>query len=125
MAVQKNGSELKERSGEITMKGNPLTLLGPELKIGDTAPDVVLINNDLEPVSLSAYKGKICIISSLGMVGNYLIKQEEMQYSNYSNYSTKVKNSHLEDYKKTSLTATGAIGIDLQLLRFFQYETYY
>lgn len=56
---------MQERSGAITMKGGPLTLLGPELSIGDPAPDVLLLDNDLNPVKLSSYKGKICIISSV------------------------------------------------------------
>ena len=54
-----------ERSGEVTMKGNPLTLVGPALKIGDKAPDFVVLNNDLAPVSLSAYSGKVCILCSV------------------------------------------------------------
>jgi len=56
---------MKERTGIITMKGNPLTLMGKELKIGDTAPDFVVINNDLSPIKLSSYRGKICVISSV------------------------------------------------------------
>ena len=29
----------QERKGAVTMRGNPLTLVGPELKAGDRAPD--------------------------------------------------------------------------------------
>ena len=29
-----------ERAGATTMRGNPLTLVGPELKAGDPAPDL-------------------------------------------------------------------------------------
>ena len=28
-----------ERSAATTLKGNPMTVLGPELKVGDKAPD--------------------------------------------------------------------------------------
>lgn len=35
-----------------TLKGNPLTLVGPELKVGDKAPDFELIGSDLKPVTL-------------------------------------------------------------------------
>ena len=52
-----------EREGAITMKGNPLTLIGPELKAGDLAPDAVLVANDLSEVSLSSFKGKKVILS--------------------------------------------------------------
>ena len=52
-----------ERQGAITMKGNPLTLIGPELKAGDLAPDAVLTANDLSEVKLSSFRGKKVIIS--------------------------------------------------------------
>jgi thiol peroxidase len=29
----------QERTGQYTLKGNPLTLVGPELKVGDAAPE--------------------------------------------------------------------------------------
>ena len=45
--------ELKERPGATTMRGNPLTLLGPELKAGDKAPDFNAVNNGLQPVTLA------------------------------------------------------------------------
>ena len=32
----------EERTGVVTLKGNPLTLLGPEIKVGDKAPDFKL-----------------------------------------------------------------------------------
>jgi len=47
------------------MKGNPLTLVGNELKIGDTAPDVTLLDNELNPVQISSFKGKALVISSV------------------------------------------------------------
>lgn len=49
----------------VTMRGNPLTLVGEELRAGAKAPDFEVLNNDLQPVKLSSYKGKICIISSV------------------------------------------------------------
>ena len=30
-----------ERAGATTLKGNPFTLVGPELKAGDAAPDLL------------------------------------------------------------------------------------
>ncbi len=53
----------QERSGAVTFKGNPLTLVGPEIKVGDAAPDFNVINGDLEPVSLSSSKGKARLFS--------------------------------------------------------------
>jgi thiol peroxidase len=56
---------MHERAGIITMKGNPLTLIGSEIKAGDAAPDFVALDNSLSPVRLSSFKGKICVIASV------------------------------------------------------------
>jgi thiol peroxidase len=56
---------MEERKGIITMKGNPLTLVGKSLKVGDRAPDFGVLDNNLAPVSLGAYTGKVCVISSV------------------------------------------------------------
>ena len=56
---------MEERKGIITMKGQPLTLLGEELKVGEPAQDFEVLTNDLSAVKLSAYRGKVCIISSV------------------------------------------------------------
>ena len=54
-----------ERTGVITFKGNPMTLAGPELKIGEKVPDFVVVNNALEPVKLSDFKDQVVVISSV------------------------------------------------------------
>lgn len=54
---------MKERTGELTFKGNPLTLLGERLSVGDTAPDFTLTANDLSKVTLGDSAGKIRLIS--------------------------------------------------------------
>ena len=56
---------MEERNGAATMHGNPLTLLGPELKVGDRVPDVEVLDNDLNPVKLSSYQGKVCVVSAV------------------------------------------------------------
>jgi thiol peroxidase len=56
---------MEERKGVITFMGNPLTLLGPSLKVGDKAPNFTVLDNALNPVQLSSYKGKVCILSSV------------------------------------------------------------
>jgi thiol peroxidase len=52
-----------ERPGATTMRGNPLTLIGPELKSGDTAPDFSLVDNGLKPVTLKDTGSHVRIIS--------------------------------------------------------------
>src|SRR5262245_4610059 len=46
-----------------TMKGNPVTLVGKELNVGDNAPDAALTANDLSEFKLSSLKGKKVILS--------------------------------------------------------------
>lgn len=53
----------KERKGAVTLKGNPMTLVGPELKVGDRAPNFEVVAGDLSPVTLDFFKGKKVLFS--------------------------------------------------------------
>ena len=53
----------QERKNAATFQGNPLTLVGFELKVGDKAPDFKLVDNGLKPVTLASSKGKTRLIS--------------------------------------------------------------
>ena len=52
-----------ERKNVITFKGNPLTLIGPEIKAGSQAPDFKALAKDLSEVTLASSKGKTRLIS--------------------------------------------------------------
>ncbi len=54
---------MQERSGVVTLSGNPFTLLGPELGPGDPAPAFTVVNQDLAPVTLADSAGKTRLIS--------------------------------------------------------------
>lgn len=56
---------MKERSGVITFKGGPLTLVGDEVSVGQKAPDFTVLANDLSPVQLSSFQGKVVVISAV------------------------------------------------------------
>ena len=56
---------MQEHEGIITMKGNPLTLVGSKLNVGEPAPDFEVLDNDLSAATLSSFKGKTCVISSV------------------------------------------------------------
>ncbi len=47
----------------VTMKGNPVTLLGTDVHVGASAPDCTLVANDLSEFKLSSLKGKRVILS--------------------------------------------------------------
>jgi thiol peroxidase len=72
---------MKERNGIVTMKGNPLTLMGNEVKVGDPAPDFVAIDNSLSPVRFLSYRGKICILSSVPSLDTPVCNMETRKFN--------------------------------------------
>ncbi len=52
-----------ERKGVVTIKGSPLTLIGPELKPGDKAPGFTVLDGELKPVSLEDFSNQVKVIS--------------------------------------------------------------
>ncbi|HOV11106.1 MAG TPA: thiol peroxidase [Bacteroidales bacterium] len=54
---------MERHQGIITFGGNPLTLAGTMVKVGDKAQDFTVLANDLKPHKLSDYDGKTRIIS--------------------------------------------------------------
>lgn len=54
-----------ERPKATTFQGNPLTLIGPELRVGDKAPAFTVRTQDLKPFTLGDTKGKIRLISAV------------------------------------------------------------
>ena len=53
----------QERQGAVTMRGRPLTLVGPVIKVGDKAPDFSAVDTKLQDVTLASAKGKTRIFS--------------------------------------------------------------
>ena len=56
---------MQGKEAVVTMKGNPLTLVGSQVKVGDPAPDFEVVANDLSPVKFSSFRDKVCIITSV------------------------------------------------------------
>ena len=54
-----------QRTGVVTFKGNPLTLIGAAVKVGDPAPDFQVLGQDLSVQKFSDSKGKVRIISAV------------------------------------------------------------
>ena len=72
---------MNERTGIITFKGNPFTLVGPELKVGDKAPDFSVVDNVLAPVTLASYAGMIKIISSVPSIDTPVCDAEVRKFN--------------------------------------------
>lgn len=53
------------RTGAITLKGSPTDLAGPELKVGEKAPNFQLQNQSLEDVSLADFAGKTLLLATV------------------------------------------------------------
>src|SRR5712692_448079 len=52
-----------ERPGATTLRGNPMTLIGPEIKPGDKAPDFETVNDSMQPVKLQQTGNSVRIFS--------------------------------------------------------------
>ncbi|HMM59864.1 MAG TPA: thiol peroxidase, partial [Candidatus Rifleibacterium sp.] len=49
---------MTKQTGKVTFMGNPLTLIGNEIKVGDAFPQgIPLLTNDLKPFDLGSDKG--------------------------------------------------------------------
>ena len=47
----------------VTFKSNPVTLVGSQPTVGQSAPAFTATGNDLSDVQLTQYKGKVVILS--------------------------------------------------------------
>ncbi|MBN1526588.1 MAG: thiol peroxidase [Candidatus Omnitrophica bacterium] len=54
-----------ERKGEVTLKGNPLTLVGNKVAVGDKAPAFKVLSQDMKEQTLEDFKGKVKLIASV------------------------------------------------------------
>ena len=54
---------MEKRTGVVTFAGGPVTLVGPEVKVGQAAPDFTLLDNGLAPKTLKDFAGKVKVIS--------------------------------------------------------------
>jgi len=54
---------MEERKGVVTFQSKPVTLVGPEIKVGDKAPDFTLLTIDMSEMSFSESKGKVRVLS--------------------------------------------------------------
>ncbi|MBI1367220.1 MAG: thiol peroxidase [Planctomycetes bacterium] len=72
---------MAEQPAAITFKGNPMTLLGAELKVGDKAPDFALIATDLSEKKLADYAGKTVILSCVPSVDTGICDVETRKFN--------------------------------------------
>jgi len=80
-SLSKKEKLMTERSGAVTFQGNPLTLLGNEVRPGDKAPDFAALDNSLAPVNLSSYSGKVLVLSSVPSLDTPVCDMETRRFN--------------------------------------------
>jgi thioredoxin-dependent peroxiredoxin len=70
-----------ERQGEVTLKGNPITLLGPKIGANEEAPDFTVQKDLLTPISLSETHGKVRVILSVPSLDTPVCSRQAKRFS--------------------------------------------
>ncbi len=70
-----------ERPNATTFQGKPLTLIGPELKVGDKAPAFTTKGLDLKPFTLEDTKGKIRLLSAVPSLDTPVCDMETRRFN--------------------------------------------
>src|SRR5579871_1468642 len=102
-----------ERAGATTLMGNPMTLVGPELKVGDQAPDFTALDNALKPVKLTDTGHKTRIFSVVPSLDTPVC---DMQTKRFNEEAAKLSNVDIYtvsmDLPFAQKRWCGAFGVD-------------
>lgn len=71
----------QERQGVITFKGNPMTLIGPDVKVGDKAPEFSVVGNDMSPITLASSQGKTRLVVSVPSIDTPVCDTEVRRFN--------------------------------------------
>lgn len=66
---------------QVTFKGDPITLVGDVVKVGDQAPDFNVLSNELENVSLDNYTGKVKLISVVPSLDTGICSEQTKRFN--------------------------------------------
>ncbi len=69
------------RAGAVTLKGNPVDLAGPELKVGEKAPEFSLQGADLADVTLGCSSGKTRVIATIPSLDTPVCHEETKKFN--------------------------------------------
>jgi thiol peroxidase len=72
---------MSERQGAITFKGNPMTLIGPELSVGDDAPNATLVATDMSEFQLGSLKGKATVLVTVPSLDTPVCDTEAQRFN--------------------------------------------
>lgn len=75
---------MTERAQAVTLKGNPMTLVGPELTVGAAAPAFSLKANDMSDKTLADYAGKVKLISVVPSLDTPVCDTETRKFNEHA-----------------------------------------
>lgn len=75
---------MADKKATVTFKGDPLTLVDNQVKVGDTAPDVELLANDLSTVRLSDFQSKIRVLCSVPSLDTSVCDTETRKFNKHA-----------------------------------------
>jgi thiol peroxidase len=76
---------MEERKGALTLKGAPLTLVGPDLKVGDTVPAFTVYKGWNAPVQSSEFAGKLRFINVIPSIETGICDAQTKRFSDEAN----------------------------------------
>lgn len=71
---------MQERANAVTFKGKPLTVIGPQLKAGDKAPDFACVNSGLEIITLGKTQPKTRLFSVVPSLDTPVCNQQTHRF---------------------------------------------
>ena len=81
---------MEERKGVVTKGGKPVTLLGPEIKVGQKAPDFNLVDIHWNEVELSQSKGKVRLLSVIHSIDTPICEIQTRRFEEEASKNEKV-----------------------------------
>lgn len=72
---------MAQEKTQVTMKAKPLVLLGTAVDVGQKAPDFEVLNNELNPLTLSSFAGKTLIICSVPSLDTSVCDRETRKFN--------------------------------------------
>ena len=70
-----------ETAGTVTLQGNPFTLVGRPVEVGQSAPTFGAVDNDLNPVNLESLRGKVVILASVPSLDTPVCDMETRRFN--------------------------------------------
>ncbi len=71
---------MQKREKAVTFKGNPLTLIGPQLKAGDKAPEFACVTSGLEVIGLAKTPAKARMFNAVPSLDTPVCSEETRRF---------------------------------------------